>query len=198
METKQPVFYRDLLESILQETADWTKYVGYKTGDTLSIYAPVNHPITIGEETVALTRLEVPLTMRWNGMFGAYFMDQDFDNIKNIYKDKNAWAQIENSIGRVLDLTGLKLGAGRDFFEPLNGGDEPGIRPVMHVADIEHLLKKYAMTVGKDRVLKTLLSGLKHNRADISEPISMLKQQGIDWPELDSIMKNITTTKGAT
>lgn len=191
MDTKQPSFYRDLLESILQETGDWTRYVSTKGGDGLSIYAPVNHPITIGEETVVLVSIEVPLAERWNGMFGAYFMDQDYDNLDNIYDDKNAWAQFEKSVGQTLGLSGLKLGKGRDFFEPLNGGDEPGIRPIMHIADIEHLMKQYAMIAGKDRVLKTLLNAVKHDRIDVSEPIAMLKQQGVDWPELDAIMKSM-------
>ena len=196
MEIKQPSFYRDLLESILQETADWTRYVSSKGGDSISIYAPVNHPITIGEETVVLVRIEVPLILRWNGMFGAYFMDQDYDHLDNIYDDKKAWAQFENSIGKILGLPGLKLGKDRDFFEPLDGGDEPGIRPIMHVADIEHLIKQYAITAGKDRVIKTLLTAIKHDRVDVSEPVNILKQQGIDWPELDSILKSLQGLKG--
>lgn len=191
MDTNQPSFYRDLLESILQETADWTRYVSSKGGDNISVYAPVNHPIIIGEETVVLVHIEVPLTIRWNGMFGAYFMDQDYDHLDNIYNDKNAWAQVENSVGKVLGLPSLKLGKGRDFFEPLNGSDEPGIRPIMHIADIEHLIKQYATTAGKDRVLKTLLNAIKHDRVDVTEPITMMKQQGIDWPELDSILKSL-------
>lgn len=158
MTTKQPSYYRNLLESVLTETVDWTRYVSSKGGDALSIYAPVNHPITIGKETVVLVRIEVPLILRWNGMFGAYFMDQDYDHLDNIYNDKKAWAQFENSVSKILGLPGLKLGKGRDFFEPLDGGDEPGIRPIMHVADIEHLIKQYAVTAGKDRVIKTLLS----------------------------------------
>jgi hypothetical protein len=194
MKKKHPAFYRDLLESILQETADWTKYVRF-ISDELTINAPVNHAITIGEETVVLTKIEVPLTLRWKGMFGAYFMDQDFDHLSNIYDDKNAWAQVENSVGKVLGLNGLKLGKGRDFFEPLNGGDDPGIRPIMHLANIEHLIKQYAVTAGKNQVLKMLLSAVKYNSIDVIEPITILKQQGINWPELDSILQSLNATK---
>lgn len=173
--------------------ADWTNYVAYK-GDYIAIHAPVNHAITIGEDTVVLVSIEIPLSLGWKGTIGAYFMDQDFNATHNIYDDKNAWAQLESSVGKVLGLPGLKLGRGRDFFEPLNG-EGVGIRPVMPMSVISGMIKNYVKAAGKDRVLKMILRAIKDG-VDVSDLVDSIKQQGGDsWPEMASIEKSINAGK---
>lgn len=189
MEPKQPSYYRDLLESIVNESNEWINKVSSKWGDGLSIFMDINHPITIGDDTVVLTRIEVPLNASWNGMMGAYFMDQDFDALENI-ENPAAWAQLEKSIGNALGLGTVKLSAGTDFWEPLDGGDDPGIRPILPKGTNQRLFGQYVAAVGKDKILKILLRMIK-DRGDVSGIMSALAQLNVDWPELNAIRKSL-------
>lgn len=190
MEPKQPSYYRDLLESIVNESNEWINKVSSKYGDGLSIFMNINHPITIGKDTVVLTRIEVPLTGKWDGMMGAYFMDQDFDALENI-ENPTAWTQLEKSIGNALGLGQVKLSAGTNFWEPLDGGDNPGIRPILPNGTTARLLKQYIAAAGKEKILKILLRMIK-DRVDVRYIMSSLEQQNVDWPELNAIRKSLS------
>jgi len=189
METKQPSYYRDLLESIISESPDWLNKVS-TAHDALSIYMKMNHLIHIGDDTVVLTRIEVPLISGYNGMIGAYFMDQDVDLLKNIYNDQNAWAQLEKLVGDALGLGPVKLSVGRDFFKPLNGSHDVGIRPMLPSGVTEKLLGQYIVAAGKDKILK-VLSSLIRSGTDVGDIMSALEKQNVDWPELNAIRKSM-------
>lgn len=193
MEPKQPSYYRDLLESIMNESNEWINKVSSKYGDELSIYMDINHPITIGEDTVVLTRIEVPLTSNWDGTMGAYFMDQDFDALRNI-ENPTSWAQLEKSIGNALGLGQVKLSAGTDFWEPLDGGDDPGVRPILPGGTTKRLLGQYIAAAGKDKILRILLKMIK-DRGDVRYLMLALEQQHVDWPELNAIKKSLNASR---
>lgn len=195
MVTKQPSYYRDLLESIIQEQTDWIKSVTLGYDGDPSINMKINKPIEFGDDSVVLVKMEVPL-VGFKGLIGLYFMDQDHNNLERLEHDQEAWVELETIVGSALGLGTVTLGKGKDFYEPLNGGHDAAIRAVLPQGLDHKLFAQYIHAVGMEGAMKILLNSITRG-AFALETISVLKSCGLDNAALtankDAVLKALLT-----
>lgn len=201
MDIKQPSFYRDLLESILNEMVfepfkgDWKDCVELGYHDDSSINASVNIPIKINGQDAVVTGVEIPLDPNFRGLIGIYFRDEDYDTLDGLDGpgdgDDEADSAISGIVGEILGRN-VRLTKGQDFLEPLNGGDTPGARYRLPPSLISSLSTE--LRSDEKGMVRALLKLVKKGSFDTAKGIiSDLRSEGKQWPELNTIEKSISS-----